>query len=256
MKNVRVKKLTFGSGKPKIAVPIVGETAPVILAAAKEAMTTPMDLLEWRIDFFKDLADIETVINLARQIQKLLEGHPLLITLRTQREGGHQAITADEYSAIYQAIITNHVADLVDIEVLRDPQIIRSLTRLAHANGIKVIMSNHDFAGTPPATTLLQRLGLMSQLDADIVKFAVTPHCLDDVLTILTVNVHFAALPNSQPVIAIGMGQLGQIVRVSGETFGSCVSFGSVRQASAPGQLNVNQLKEILSILHGKEETK
>jgi 3-dehydroquinate dehydratase-1 len=37
---------------------------------------------------------------------------------------------------------------------------------------------------------------------------------------------------------------------VAGETFGSCVTFGAFDKASAPGQLPMKELEEVLSILH------
>jgi 3-dehydroquinate dehydratase-1 len=49
----------------------------------------------------------------------------------------------------------------------------------------------------------------------------------------------------------MSMGSLGCISRVAGETFGSCVTFGAFDKASAPGQLPVEKLRDVLAILHG-----
>ena len=46
------------------------------------------------------------------------------------------------------------------------------------------------------------------------------------------------------------MGKLGVISRISGELFGSALTFGSAKKASAPGQLEVTALQQILQILH------
>jgi 3-dehydroquinate dehydratase-1 len=48
----------------------------------------------------------------------------------------------------------------------------------------------------------------------------------------------------------MSMGSLGMISRISGELFGSALTFGSAKKASAPGQLEAEQLHKILHLLH------
>ena len=47
----------------------------------------------------------------------------------------------------------------------------------------------------------------------------------------------------------MSMGKLGGVSRVTGRLFGSAMTFGSVGQASAPGQIAVRQLREMMNIL-------
>lgn len=60
------------------------------------------------------------------------------------------------------------------------------------------------------------------------------------------------------PVITMAMGPLGKISRVCGQAFGSCMTFGAGKSASAPGQLGAEDLRAILEDLSpeepGKEE--
>jgi len=53
-----------------------------------------------------------------------------------------------------------------------------------------------------------------------------------------------------QAIIMIAMGSLGMISRLSGEIFGSAITFASVRNASAPGQISVTDMKSILQLIH------
>jgi len=46
------------------------------------------------------------------------------------------------------------------------------------------------------------------------------------------------------------MGKFGMISRLCGETFGSCVTFAANKEASAPGQLEMNKVIEIVDFLH------
>jgi 3-dehydroquinate dehydratase-1 len=45
------------------------------------------------------------------------------------------------------------------------------------------------------------------------------------------------------------MGALGVISRLGGQCFGSCATFGSAGQSSAPGQVEVGQLSALLEQL-------
>ena len=47
----------------------------------------------------------------------------------------------------------------------------------------------------------------------------------------------------------MAMGDLGKVTRISGEVFGSCLTFGTVGDASAPGQIESTNLKGILKTL-------
>ena len=51
------------------------------------------------------------------------------------------------------------------------------------------------------------------------------------------------------PVITMSMGDYGKVSRVAGKSFGSAMTFGCLGKASAPGQINVDDLRAILNIL-------
>lgn len=57
-----------------------------------------------------------------------------------------------------------------------------------------------------------------------------------------------------KPLISMAMGEEGMISRIAGENFGSCVTFGTVGEASAPGQLPLKELKRMMNALHVKNE--
>jgi len=46
------------------------------------------------------------------------------------------------------------------------------------------------------------------------------------------------------------MGPLGVISRISCELIGSCITYASYGDKSAPGQLDVRLVKELLEIMH------
>ena len=53
MNTVKVRNVEIGSGVPKICVPIVGVTKDEIIAEAKTFDSIPVDVVEWRVDWFE-----------------------------------------------------------------------------------------------------------------------------------------------------------------------------------------------------------
>jgi len=137
----------------------------------------------------------------------------------------------------------------VDLELFSGDDMIRETIDLAHRHQVSVILSNHDFAATPKEEEILRRLHHMEDLGADIAKIAVMPQSAGDVLTLLSAT-HKASQSLSCPLITMSMKGTGLISRLSGEVFGSCLTFGSVKEASAPGQIEVGKLKEFLTAIH------
>ena len=89
----------------------------------------------------------------------------------------------------------------------------------------------------------------MKHSNADIVKLAVMPQSADDVLRLLSETNHFHRRYPDQPLVTMSMGKLGAVSRICGEVFGSCVTFGVGKNASAPGQIEMAKLEEILQVL-------
>lgn len=52
------------------------------------------------------------------------------------------------------------------------------------------------------------------------------------------------------PFITMSMGGTGVISRLAGEVFGSAFTFGAGKEAIAPGQIPVGELRRVLEILH------
>ena len=52
-----------------------------------------------------------------------------------------------------------------------------------------------------------------------------------------------------RPIITMSMAGTGVISRLCGEVFGSALTFGAAKKASAPGQMGVNELETVLRLL-------
>ena len=250
MKTVKVRNTVIGEGIPKICVPIVGVTKEDILEEAKALKSLPVDVVEWRVDWFEHVFDTDRLLDALKALRAELGELPILVTFRTSKEGGEKAIDAQAYAELNIRVAKSGLADLVDVEVFTGDEIVKRIIQEAHAAGVKVVASNHDFDKTPDKDDIVGRLRKMQDLDADIPKIAVMPRNKKDVLTLLAATEEMASEYADRPIITMSMAGTGVISRLCGEVFGSALTFGAAKKASAPGQMSVKDLNTVLTLLH------
>lgn len=247
---IDVRGVKIGEGIPKIIVPIVGQTKEEILAAVEKFSGVAMDIVEWRVDWFEGVFDFEKVEDVLKDLRPALGDTPILFTFRTSKEGGEKAIDTDAYAKLNIQAAQAGMVDLIDVEVFTGDDIVKEIIAGAHANGVKVVASNHDFDKTPDKDDIVGRLRKMQQLGADIPKIAVMPRNKRDVLTLLAATEEMATDYADRPIITMSMAGTGLISRLCGEVFGSSCTFGAVGKVSAPGQMNAVDLDTVLNLIH------
>ena len=247
---VEVRGVKIGESVPKICVPIVGKTKEEILAAAKSFADVKMDVVEWRVDWFDGVFDFAQVEDVLKDLRPALGNTPILFTFRTSKEGGEKAIEPDAYAELNIKAAQTGYVDLIDVEIFTGDEIVKKIIDGAHAAGVKVIASNHDFFKTPAKADIIYRLRKMQDMNADIPKIAVMPQNKKDVLTLLAATEEMATNYADRPIITMSMAGTGVISRLCGEVFGSSMTFGAAKKASAPGQMGVNDLNTVLGLLH------
>ena len=250
MNPIMIRDVAIGEGIPKICVPIVGKTREEIIKAAEEIRTLPVDVVEWRADWYEEIFEADVVLDVLQELRRILGEFPLLFTFRTKKEGGEKEIDEKNYRTLNQLVVESGLADLIDVEVFSGDEVVNDLVRTAHENGVKVIGSNHDFEKTPSKEEIIRRLQKMQELDVDLPKIAVMPRKKEDVLTLLAATEEMNRKYADRPIITMSMAGDGVISRLCGEVFGSALTFGAAGQASAPGQIGVKELRQILTILH------
>jgi 3-dehydroquinate dehydratase I len=249
-KTVTVRNLTIGEGIPKICVPLVGETIAQLEEEAVFLKTIDLDLVEWRVDFFEHVEDIEKVKAVLVAIRSILPDTPLIFTFRSHKEGGNKEITTSFYFELNKTIAETGLVDIVDVELFNDQKEVKALIEAAHGQNVFVIISNHDFHGTPEKEEIISRLRRAQELDGDLPKIAVMPNSTADVLTLLDATNTMKEKFADRPFITMSMAGKGVISRLAGEVFGSALTFGAAKKASAPGQVGVKELRNVLNLLH------
>ncbi len=244
---VEIKGLRIGEGAPAICVPLTGSSEEEYITQAVNATAAGCDLIELRIDYYRDVFNIEKVQGLLEQIQQNTD-LPVLFTFRSAKEGGERESEKKEYISLYKNVISSGYVDLIDLELFQGEDVLTPLITQAKEKNVKVIISSHDFQKTPPKEEMVARLCKMQQLGADIAKLAVMPVSKQDVLTLMETTAYMQENHGRTPVVGISMGKLGLISRLSGSWSGSTITFGTVGKASAPGQISVAKIRQFYKL--------
>ena len=216
--------------KTKICVPIFEKTYKTVIQAAKNSFEAGADLVEFRIDAM-DHPNPDDVLNIIKDINQ-----PLIATNRKIDEGGFFKGSESERTEILLTAAKH--ADIIDIELETDLDHMNKVIKASKST----IISYHDFKKTPPLDFLLDIVSRERQL-GDIAKFAVMPKTLSDTIVVLNV------LSKVEKTVGIAMGDMGRYTRVVAPLFGSPITFASLDNISAPGQLDIQTTKNFLDKL-------
>ena len=205
-----------------------------------------------RVRPVQSLADVVEI-----SLDAMLEAHiapcvaaldlPLLVTNRPQWEGGHFADSEDDRVDQLCAAVRAG-ARYADIE-LRTAAALRSrLIDVARDCSARVIVSSHDFTGTPPAALLRATLRQMVASGADLGKIVTTATNADEALRVLALQQEAGRL--GFPLSAFAMGEPGRITRLATLYLGGAMTYAALdeHQATAPGQLSVAHLRSLITL--------
>lgn len=248
-----MKRFDQTKGQPKICVSLTASQQEGLLEQVEAINQSSAEVAEWRVDYFEESHNIEKVLITLAELKTKLVDKLLLFTFRTLEEGGEKAISLTEYKALYLAVAATGKVDLMDLELRRVEFLGRQLIQDIKKQAIIVLLSSHDFEKTPDDATLIFRIGVMNQLGADIGKIATMPQDLPDVLRLMGIISKSRGF-NQLPLITMAMGDLGKVSRISGAVTGSILTFGSIGEGSAPGQIPVEELAQMLQVLARTEK--
>lgn len=223
-------------------MPLVDEDLDGIENKIENVLKENVSFIEFRFDYLKDFDNVELFLEKISKYNK----HSIY-TLRPITEGGKYA--ADDSKRIillkklalarpmlldleYNTISTNdELADFID------------------DNGIRTLISWHDFAITPNQEFLVDLIDKM-RVFSHFIKIVTTANTIEDTIRIMKL---YNLIGSSLNLIAFSMGELGIISRVLCNVVGdSPFTYATVENAIAPGQLTIHQMKSIYSLFHDK----
>ena len=249
MNTIKIKNVEIGKGIPKICIPLTGKNREEIIEEMEIVKKSNPDLIEWRVDFFEESDNPERVCEMLGTINDSFKQIPVLFTFRTKEEGGEKPIMSEDYVKLLKEVSERRLADIVDVQVFWYGEKSEDFIKELKETGAVVLASSHHFEGTPSVREMSDALCTMENRGADIVKLAVMPQSGKDVCALLEATMERKEHSN-KPMITMSMGQSGMLSRICGELTGSCVTFASGKQASAPGQIKADELKKVLGDIH------
>ncbi|MTB65197.1 type I 3-dehydroquinate dehydratase [Streptococcus sp. zg-86] len=196
------------------------------------------DLIEWRADYLPK----EEILRVAPAVFEKFVGREVIFTLRTSREGGHIELSDAEYIQLLKEIASLYQPEYIDFEYYSHKEVFEEM--LAFPN---LVLSYHNFVETPE--NYMEIMSELTSLSPAVVKMAVMAHTEQDVLDVMNYTRGFKTLNAEQAYATMSMGKLGMLSRIAGSITGSCWTFASLEEASAPGQISLSNLQKILTVL-------
>ncbi len=224
---------------PIVVGTVSGADALCALTAPGSGELSSVDVVEARLDGMTP-ADAARCLDACRELES--RGTPTLVTVRAAAEGGAWRGTEAERRSIYERALL--IASWIDVEL--QELIAADLVRAAHSAGKKVILSFHDFHGTPPVDRLLALAQRGRAMGGDLIKIATSAAALGDVQILIEV---LAQAGGDGRLAVIGMGTLGQPLRLFLPAVGSALAYGFIDRSAASGQLPVVELRRMLAAL-------
>ena len=247
---VTVRGTVIGGAKPLICLPLVGDTREKVLGEAEELAVLKPDLLEWRIDAYDEVENKEDCLSLLTNLREIIGGIPLIFTCRIDLEGGLKKISREKRLDLINAVIESGKVDIVDVELCNDEEFVKIVRERAKLSSVKVILSYHNFTETPSESFIYSKLTEAQTAGADISKVAVMPKDYGDVLTLISATNKARNETVQGPMVTMSMGPEGAVSRLAGGLFGSDITFAIGKQASAPGQIPIKDLKNGMALLY------
>lgn len=267
MDESKEKEFKLEKGRPKVAVSITAETPADIVAQCEALRKAPCDMIEWRADYY--LSAIEgleewlggkdayvDIVKILDDMDFIAQEKPIIFTIRSISQGGRVQITRPQLESIYSIAAQSKLADYVDIELFdKEGKLhedwIREQIEEVHRYDGKVILSHHDFETMPGHEDIVEIIGIMHELGADVCKFAAIASSREEAQSLLKTSVYLDG-QGIGPLVMIAMGEHGTPARVAGGKYGSVITFASAAESSAPGQLDVYAMKKWLDDYYGE----
>lgn len=248
MRTIEVKGKKFDASNQLICVPLLSENLESMSDELERCMASNPDVIEWRGDYFKDILDSAQLSRALELFRPYHHSVPLIFTFRSVKEGGQNECCDDDRSRVIQSVIQSRLFDFIDVELNSEAGFLLEIQKSCEGNICKMVVSHHDFEKTPTEEEMLQSAQKAKMMGADLLKLAYMANDSSDVLRMFKVN-QTVQISEDLQMIGICMGEIGKISRVIGYQFGSAMTYASIVGTTAPGQMSIEKIRRIRSLL-------
>ena len=220
---------------PRICIALGFPDVETLLQHARREVESGETFLEFRLDYLAQPMDG------VRAIRAFLDANPecsLLATCRRHQNHGRFNGSIEEQMRILDAAIDSG-ATAVDLEI--------ESAEGAHVEHLRgkamLILSFHNFGGTPPVEPILRR---MTRIPADAYKVVTMAKKPSDNLRVL----QLARSNPKIPLVMLAMSEVGWATRILSPAFGGVYTYAAPNAAegTAPGQIPARQLRNLYRV--------
>ena len=240
-----------------VAIPIKSSDFNENEILIKKILEENPDFIELRFDYIDDIQKITEVF--VKKLLNLIQPNiPAIVTFRDYSEGGQIKIDNEERLKILKLLIKSQ-PEYFDIEMNSSKFILEEMIFLAIQNKVNLIFSYHNFKETPAyeeGFTIIDSFmnKLISKLIIDskiirksIYKVIFTAQNFEDNLISLDLCKTFSK--EGHKIICFCMGEPGIFSRLLCVKVGSFLTYASLEDKTAPGQININKMKKVYELL-------
>ncbi|MCK4239928.1 MAG: type I 3-dehydroquinate dehydratase, partial [Candidatus Lokiarchaeota archaeon] len=237
-----------------IPVPVETNEIHQLKKEIEELLKLRPNIIEFRLDYIKDIESLTT--HFLKELLTFIGVEiPVIFTFRKFSEGGKLDIeNKKRYDIINQVI--NLSPTYVDIEMDNDDEFLQNAIKKASNKNVKIIFSYHNFNKTPDYETVIELLSkFKAKFDKLTVNLEKSPSNYLIKLIFYAQNFEDNIIPlrickelgtENQKIISFCMGELGILSRIFCLKAGSYLTYGSYKEQTAPGQISITTIREIL----------
>lgn len=227
---------------------LVGVVNPTVLDHAAELSLFACPVLEIRYDLFPSKKIWPELVS---RVKALAPKARIIATIRMECDGGRwPTADANLREPFWYAILgAAQIPDWIDIE-WGELESHAELMAFAQDKQVKVLASQHDFQGIPDKETLQKAVALAEYWRADGFKIAGMSSVVGDCEGLYALAREHGA--RFTWFSAFAMGTTGMASRLFSFVCGANLSYGSLGQAVAPGQIPMGVMFNLVSKLNAK----
>lgn len=202
------------------------------------------DRMDGAVNYTKDsfLAD-------AREIKKLCGRKTFSIDYKGAEGEDEETALVKTNKVMTWAV---EIADMIDLDEA-NPELAR-LIKAARRKRVKTEISHHEFDRMPDRNEIAEIFLRLEKTGGDILKVACYASEEIDTYSILEGASAYSQLSGAKPIVAVAMGQEGQVSRICAGDFGSVISYACGSIPTAPGQFNARQLSKYMDKYYKEEK--
>jgi len=218
--------------RPRICVSVKADDLEKVRKAIASSQRIGVSLVELRLDYASE-EDYERIIGLVEK-----PGIEFIATIRPFYEGGAYRGSEKNRLRLFEKALK---APFKYVDVEQESRIRDSVIKLARARSVKVILSHHDWKGTPSLGILRGILSKMREKGADVCKIITTINDPVDEATLI----FFIKKTRGVRLVCFGMGEGGFATRILSPLLGGFMTYASYNEPLAPGQATLKRMVSI-----------